>query len=52
MIKTKFYKGHEVTIEKTKTGMLILRSNDFKFRYMFFTEKEAIKNFVQLLNSI
>jgi hypothetical protein len=52
MIKTKFYKGYEITIEKTRNGMLILKANDFKFRYMFFTEKEAIKNFVQLLNSI
>ena len=52
MIKTKYYKGYLITIEKSKSGLLTLKNNDFKFRYVFYTEKEALKNFVKLLNSL
>ena len=46
-IKVKYYKGYQVTIERSKSGLLTLRNKDFKFQYLFYTENEAIKNFVQ-----
>lgn len=52
MIKTKYYKGYLITIEKSKSGLLTLRNNDFKFKYLFYTEKEALNNFIKLLKSI
>ena len=51
-IKVKYYKGYQVTIEKSKSGLLTLRNKDFKFRYLYYTENDAIKNFVQILKTI
>lgn len=51
MIKTKYHKGYSITIEKTKKGMLTLKNNGFKFRYVFYTEKDALNNFIKILKS-
>ena len=51
-IKVKYYQGYKITIEKSKTGLLTLRNKDFKFKYLFYTENEALKNFVQILKTL
>ena len=44
------YKGHEITHEKIN-NIRLLKCKGFKWRYVFYTKKQALNNFVELLNS-
>lgn len=44
------YKGYEITHEKIN-NIRLLKHNAFKWRYVFYTKKQALDNFVELLKS-
>ena len=58
MIKLVNYKGYELTIDKSKNnGTLVISTyingfGRFKWSYIFYTEKQAKKEFIKLAKSI
>ena len=50
MLEIITYKGYEITHEKIN-NIRLLKCNGFKWRYIFYTKKQALNNFVELLNS-
>lgn len=44
------HKGYQISHEKIN-NIRLLKCNGFKWRYVFYTKKQALNNFVELLNS-